>query len=72
MTQTRDIVKRWKEHFEELLNLSNTSSVEEAESEDLGEASPISLAEARDLERDVDGPPQAHVQAQETSPQAHG
>ena len=36
MTHTGDIIERWKEHFEELLNLVNTSSVEEAESEDSG------------------------------------
>ena len=37
------IVGWWKEHFEELL--TNTSSVEEAESEDSGEASSMHLAE---------------------------
>jgi len=45
LTQTEDIVWRWKEQFEELLNPSSTSSVEEAEFEDSGEASPISLVE---------------------------
>ena len=45
LTQTEDIVGRWKEHFEELLNPANTSSGEEAESEASGEAPPISLAE---------------------------
>jgi len=44
LTQTEDIVGRWKEHFEELLNPTNTSSEEEAESEDSGEVPPISLA----------------------------
>ena len=38
LTQTEDIVGRWKEHFEELLNPANTSSGEEAESEASGEA----------------------------------
>ena len=40
MTWTGDIVERWKEHFEELRNPTNMSSVE-----DSGVASPISLAE---------------------------
>ncbi|XP_070689082.1 paralemmin 1a [Pempheris klunzingeri] len=44
LTPTEDIVGRWKEHFEELVNPTNTSSVEEAESEDSGEASSVSLA----------------------------
>jgi len=47
LTQIEDIVGRWKEQFEELLNPTSTSSVEEAESEDSGEASPISLVEGR-------------------------
>ena len=42
LTRTGDIVGRWKE---ELLNLTNTSSVEEADSEDSGEVSSICLAE---------------------------
>ncbi len=33
---TKDIVMWWKEHFEELLNPTNMSSVEEAELEDSG------------------------------------
>ncbi len=45
MAWTGDVIEWWKEHFEELLNLINTSSVEGAEPEDSGEASPISLAE---------------------------
>ncbi len=49
MTLTGDIVKQWKEHFEELLNLTNTFSGEEAEFEDSGEASPISLAEVTEV-----------------------
>ncbi len=46
LTLTGDIVEQWKEHFEELLN---ASSVEEAEFEDSGEASPISLAEVAEV-----------------------
>ncbi len=45
LTQTGDAVGRWKEHFEELLNLMNTSSAEEAESEDSREDSFISRTE---------------------------
>lgn len=36
LTQIEDIVEHWKKHFDELLNLINMSSVEEAESDDLG------------------------------------
>lgn len=39
------LVGQWKEHFEEVLNLTNTFSWQEAKSEDLGEDSFISLAE---------------------------
>jgi len=49
LTQTEDIVGRWKEHFEELLNPTSTSSVEEAGSEDSGEASPIFLVEVTSI-----------------------
>ena len=49
LTQTEDNVGRWKEHFEELLNLTNTPSGEEAESEASGEAPPISLAEVPEV-----------------------
>ncbi len=45
LSLTGDIFEQWKEHFEELTNLTNTSSVEETELEDSGEASPIALAE---------------------------
>ena len=45
LTWTGDTVRWWKEHFEELLNPVNTFSVEEAEPEDSGEASSISVAE---------------------------
>jgi len=47
LTQTEDTVGWWKEHFEELLNPTSTSSEEEAEFEDSGEAPPISLAEVQ-------------------------
>ena len=45
LTWTGDIVGQWKEHFEELLNPTNTSSLEEAESEDSVEVLSIHLAE---------------------------
>lgn len=53
LTWTRDIVERWKEHFEELLNPSNTSSAEEVESEDSEEASPVSLAEVAEVVKKI-------------------
>jgi len=49
LTETEDIVGRWKEHVEELLNPTSTSSVKEAESDDSGVASPISLAEVAEV-----------------------
>ncbi len=45
LTLTGDIVQQWKEQFEELLNPTNTSSLEEAAFEDSEEVSPIFLAE---------------------------
>ena len=36
LTRTEDVVGRWKEYFEDLLNPTNTPSVEEAEPEALG------------------------------------
>uniref|UniRef100_A0A8C2ZPF1 Reverse transcriptase domain-containing protein n=1 Tax=Cyclopterus lumpus TaxID=8103 RepID=A0A8C2ZPF1_CYCLU len=45
LTRTGDIVGRWKEHFEELLNPANMSPGEGAAPEDFGVVSPISLAE---------------------------
>ena len=45
LTWTGDTVEQRKEHFEELLNPTNMSSLEEAEIEDSGGPSPISLAE---------------------------
>jgi len=49
LTQTDDIVGWLKEHFEELLNPTSPSSEEETESEDSGEAPPISLAEVTEV-----------------------
>ena len=49
LTRTGDIVGRWKEHFEELLNPANTSSVEEAGLEDSGVSSFISVAEVAEV-----------------------
>lgn len=37
LTQTEDFVERWKEHFDDLLNLPTMPSLEEAKSEDLEE-----------------------------------
>ncbi len=47
LTLTGDIVEWWKEHFDELLNCSNTSSVEKTEFEDQGPH--ISLAEVAEV-----------------------
>ena len=49
LTQTEDIVGRWNEQFEELLNPTNMPSGEEAETEASGEASPISLPEVAEV-----------------------
>ncbi|KAM4534591.1 uncharacterized protein V3H82_024506 [Fundulus diaphanus] len=48
-TSTRDVVRRWAEYFEDLLNPTNTSSIEEAEPEDSGSGSPISGAEVAEV-----------------------
>ena len=45
LASTENIVGQWKEHFQDLLNLANMSSIEEAESKNLGKDSPITLAE---------------------------
>uniref|UniRef100_A0AAV2J4J5 Endonuclease/exonuclease/phosphatase domain-containing protein n=1 Tax=Knipowitschia caucasica TaxID=637954 RepID=A0AAV2J4J5_KNICA len=45
LTSTGDIVGRWKEYFEVLLNPPVTSSVTEAEAEDVGADTSISLAQ---------------------------
>lgn len=44
-----NIINPWKEHFKDLLSLANMSSVEEAESEDSGEANSVSLAEVAEV-----------------------
>jgi len=49
LTQTEDIVGGWKQHFEELLNPTSRSFVEEVESEESEEASSISLAEVAEV-----------------------
>ena len=45
LTSTEKVIGRWKEHFEELLNLTNPPSMAEAELEDDGGSSLISLGE---------------------------
>ena len=53
MTLTRDIVRQRKEHLGELLNLTNMSSEEDVEFEELGESSLISLAELSEVVKKV-------------------
>lgn len=53
-TQT-GAVEQWIQHFEELLNPVNTSPVEEAESNDSREASPVSFAEVAEVVRKLPG-----------------
>jgi len=67
LTQTEDIVGRWKEHFEELLTPTSTSLEEEAESEDSGEASPISLAEVAEVVKKADTPRQCCVDVRDST-----
>ena len=55
LTRTGNIVERWKEHFEDLLNPAITSTVNEAEPEDSGEFSPISLAEVAEVVKKLPG-----------------
>ena len=45
LTSTRDVVSRWGEYFEDLLNPTDMSSDDEAESESLKMGPPISGAE---------------------------
>ena len=45
LTSTRDVVDRWKEYFEDLLNPTDTPSGKEAGPGDSGVGSPISGAE---------------------------
>ncbi len=49
LTWTDNINQRWKEHFEEFLNLATTPSVEEASFKDSWEDFSISLAEVDDV-----------------------
>lgn len=49
LTRTEDIVRQWKQHFEELLNPTDTSSREEAELEVLRKALSISLVEVSEV-----------------------
>ncbi|KAK7896322.1 hypothetical protein WMY93_021647 [Mugilogobius chulae] len=49
LTSTGDVVGRWKEYFEGLLNPTATSSDEEAETEDSGEDSSITQAEVTEV-----------------------
>jgi hypothetical protein len=58
LTQTEDIVGRWKEHFEELLNPVNMSPEQGAAPEDLGVDEPISLAEATKVVKKLLGGPE--------------
>ena len=54
LTQTEDIVRPWKEHFEDL-NPVSMSSIEEAKSKDLGEDSYITLAEVVEIVKKLPG-----------------
>ncbi len=49
LTLTGDGIRRWKEYFEDLLNLSDTPYIEEAEMEDSGVDSSITQAEVTDV-----------------------
>uniref|UniRef100_A0A3P9PV83 Reverse transcriptase domain-containing protein n=1 Tax=Poecilia reticulata TaxID=8081 RepID=A0A3P9PV83_POERE len=49
LTSTRDVVGRWAEYFEDLLNPTNMPSVEEAEHGDSGLGSPISGDEVAEV-----------------------
>nr|XP_054603312.1 uncharacterized protein LOC107376876 [Nothobranchius furzeri] len=49
LTSTQDVVDRWAEYFEDLLNPTDMSSSEEAESGDFGLASQISGAEVTEM-----------------------
>ena len=44
-TSTADVVRWWKEHFEDLFNLAGMSFIKKAACENLGEDSAIILAE---------------------------
>ncbi len=49
LTSTGDVVGRWKEYFEDLLNPAVTSSIEEAEAEGSEVASSITRAEVTEV-----------------------
>ncbi|KAK0156417.1 Craniofacial development protein 2 [Merluccius polli] len=51
LTSTRDVVDRWKEYFEDLLNPTDTPSSKEAGPGDSGVGSPISGAEVAEVVR---------------------
>ena len=55
LTSTGDVVGRWKEYFEDLLNPTVTSSEEEAETGDSGPGSPITQAEVTEVVRKLLG-----------------
>ncbi len=49
LTSTGDVIGRWKEYFEDLLNHTDTPSIEEAEMEDSGVDSSITQAEVTEV-----------------------
>ena len=55
LTSTRDIVDRWKEYFEDLLNPTDTPLGKEAGPGDLGVGSPISGAKVAEVVRKLLG-----------------
>ncbi|KAK0150407.1 Craniofacial development protein 2 [Merluccius polli] len=55
LTSTRDVVDRWKEYFEDLLNPTDMPSGKEAGPGDSGVGSPISGAEVADVVRKLLG-----------------
>uniref|UniRef100_A0A669C209 Reverse transcriptase domain-containing protein n=1 Tax=Oreochromis niloticus TaxID=8128 RepID=A0A669C209_ORENI len=55
LTSTEKIVRRWKEYFEDLLNPTDTSSEEEAESGDEGNDPPISGVEVTEAVKQLLG-----------------
>ena len=57
LTSTRDVVDRWKEYFEDLLNPTDTPSVLEAGPGDLGVDSPISGVEVAEVVKKLLGGP---------------
>ena len=49
LTSTRDVVRRWQEYFEDLLNPTNMPSHEEAETGGPGVGSPITVVEVTEV-----------------------